>query len=244
MTPIISVGASKGGVGKTTLAYELAAVLDGVLVDLDWDGGGASRMWGFDPGAHRRSPLLDALERGPEGKPPRPRRRPHQPALVPSHPDLASSNVDAGLYADCLEAWARSWTDARCVVVDTHPGACAATDGALQVADLVVVPVVLGQRELDALEGMLDDFAAYRLLLVPTLTPTRPSRRLVDRLRTIAGSRRVAPLISEHRWLRRRVRRSAVTLQPNPGADVRRAAAEFRAVAGVIEEELRAVAAA
>ena len=69
---IITVAAAKGGVGKTTLAYELAAALGGVLVDLDWDAGGATRMWGFDPTRAARAPLLDALERGPEGRPPRP----------------------------------------------------------------------------------------------------------------------------------------------------------------------------
>ena len=36
-THIVTVAAAKGGVGKTTLAYELAAGLGGVLVDLDWD---------------------------------------------------------------------------------------------------------------------------------------------------------------------------------------------------------------
>ena len=68
---IVTVAAAKGGVGKTTLAYELAAALGGVLVDLDWDAGGATRMWGFDPTRAARAPLLDALERGPEGRPPR-----------------------------------------------------------------------------------------------------------------------------------------------------------------------------
>jgi chromosome partitioning protein len=241
MQPIIAVGASKGGVGKTTLAYELASVLGAVLVDLDWDTGGATRMWGYQPSGHR-SPLLDALERGPEGKAPAPRRRANQPLLLPSHPDLASSNVEAQLVADCLEAWADAWPHP--VVVDTHPGACETTDGALQIADLVVVPVVLGQRELDALEGMLRDFAAYRLLLVPTMVPPAAPRRLVERLRALAGSRHVAPPISDHRWMRRRIRRSALTLQPGPGADVRRAAEEFRAVAEAVVEELRAAHAA
>ena len=49
--PVVAVGASKGGVGKSTIAYELAAALGGVLVDLDWDSGGATRMGGYDPGA-------------------------------------------------------------------------------------------------------------------------------------------------------------------------------------------------
>ena len=40
---IITIAAWKGGVGKTELAKELAWLLDGVLVDLDWDAGGATR---------------------------------------------------------------------------------------------------------------------------------------------------------------------------------------------------------
>src|SRR5947209_13712686 len=107
--PIVTVAAAKGGVGKTTLAYELAAALDGVLVDFDWDSGGATRMWGYDPSAYRRAPLLDALEAGPEGKPPTLRNRSHQPTLVPSHGDLAASSIDASLVADCLSAWTAAW---------------------------------------------------------------------------------------------------------------------------------------
>jgi hypothetical protein len=47
MPKIFTVAAAKGGVGKTTLAYELAYLLDAPLVDLDWDAGGASRKWGY-----------------------------------------------------------------------------------------------------------------------------------------------------------------------------------------------------
>src|SRR3954449_11435159 len=47
MTPkIITVWAPKGGVGKTTLAYELAYMLDGPLIDFEWDSGSASYQWG------------------------------------------------------------------------------------------------------------------------------------------------------------------------------------------------------
>ena len=59
---IIVSGAYKGGVGKTTLALELAYLLDAPLVDLDWDKGGATKRWGYVP--TESSPLLDALERG------------------------------------------------------------------------------------------------------------------------------------------------------------------------------------
>lgn len=233
---IITVAAAKGGVGKTTLAYELAARLEGVLVDLDWDAGGATRMWGFDPLSAARAPLLDGLERGPEAKPPRLKRRPHQPALLPAHPDLSASRIDSDLVADCLGAWARAW-DVPYVVVDTHPGANPLTDGAMQAADLVVIPVVLGAREMDALEAILTDFVDYPLLLVPTMIPPVPPKRFVERLAALAGDRvRVAPPISEHRWLRRRLRRAALVSQPNPGVRVRAAAAEFAAVGDLVKE--------
>lgn len=234
----IVVAASKGGVGKTTIAYELAAALAGVLVDLDWDAGGATRMWGLDPAGARRAPLLDALESGPEHAPPRPRRRVNQPLLVPSHPDLAASAIDSDLVADCLEAWAGRW-DAPYVVVDTHPGANPMTDGALAAADLVVIPAVLANREMAALAAMLEDLASFRILVAPTLVPSVPPRRYVDELeRLCAGRHRVAAPIGEHRWLRRRLRRSALVLQPNPGKRVIAAAEEFRALAASVEEAL------
>lgn len=232
---LVTVAAAKGGVGKTTLAYELAAALGGVLVDLDWDAGGATRMWGFQPRDAVRAPLLDALERGPAERAPRVKHRAHQPDLVPSHPDLAASRIERGLVADCLAAWAPAW-DAPYLVCDTHPGANALTDGAIEAADLIVIPVVLGARELAALEAIVEELAEHRLLLVPTMVPALPPRRLVERLAALAGDRlAVAPPISEHRWIRRRLRRAALVRQPNPGARVRAAAAEFRAVAQAVE---------
>jgi chromosome partitioning protein len=227
--------ATKGGVGKTTLAYELAAALDGVLVDLEWDGGSATAMWGYDPGAYRRAPLLDAIESGPAAAPPRPRRRPYRPALVPGHPDLGACIIPDDLMADCLAAWAAAWPT-RYVVVDTHPGANPLTDGAMAVADLVVVPVVLAAREMDGLARMLADWAGYRLLLVPNRVPPVPPRRWVETLTRLAGDTPVAPPISEHRWLARRVRRSALSLQPNPGRAVAKAAVEFADVANFVEK--------
>jgi len=227
---------SEGGVGKTTLAYELAGALEGILVDLDWDAGGATRMWGFDPLSAARAPLLDGLERGPEAAPPRLKRRPNQPALLAAHPDLSASSIDRDLVTDCLLAWASAW-EQEYVVVDTHPGANPLTDGAMQAADLVVIPVVLAAREMDALEAILRDFAEYPLLLVPMMIPAVPPKRFVDRLAALAGDRvRVAPPISEHRWLRRRLRRAALVRQPNPGVRVRAAAAEFQAVADLVKE--------
>ena len=44
---IVTVWAPKGGVGKTTIAYELAYMLDAPLIDLEWDDGSASVQWGL-----------------------------------------------------------------------------------------------------------------------------------------------------------------------------------------------------
>lgn len=233
---VLAVAAAKGGVGKTTLAYELAAALDAVLVDLDWDSGGATRMWGYDVGRYQRAPLLDALERGPDGAAPRPKVGRWQPRLVPTHPDLASTRVDHDLVADCLLAWAGEW-DTDFVVVDTHPGANPLTDGAMAAANLVISPAVLAAREMDALSGMVQDFATYPLAVVPMMVPPVPPRRFVERLAALTnGGIPVTPPISEHRWLRRRLRRAAVTLQPNPGRLVQAAADEYWQVAKAVRE--------
>ena len=236
LVSIITIAAAKGGVGKTTIAYEVAAVLGAVLIDLDWDSGGATRMWGYDPDARRNAPLLDAIEDGPGGRPPRVSVRRNQPDLVPSHRDLAASTLPSDLVADCLGAWQQRWD--RNVVVDSHPGANALTDAAMSVADLVVVPVLLGAREMDALKGMLADFTGYPLLLAPTMVPPIPPRRYVAQLAALAAGIPVAPPVSEHRWIRRRVRRAAITLQPNPGREVLRAAGEFQSLALAIEKHL------
>lgn len=232
---IVTVAASKGGVGKTTLAYELAASLEAVLVDVDWDGGGATRMWGERPGTRRSSPLLDALEK--QDAPPRVRKRAGQPSLVPSSPDLAASRIPSDVVADCLATWAGAWAPSG-VVVDTHPGANELTEGALLAADLVVVPVVLASRELDALESMLEELAEYRLALVPNIVPAVPPARQVERLRSLAtnASVPVLSMVSEHRWLRRRARRRAVVAETAPGVNVAKAAGEYRKVAADVLE--------
>jgi chromosome partitioning protein len=122
--------------------------------------------------------------------------------------------------------------------VDTHPGANELTEGGLLAADIVAVPVVLAGRELDALETMLDELAAYRVVLVPNMVPAVPPARLVERLRALATKADVPVIgmISEHRWLRRRVRRRAVVAEPSPGALVAKAAAEYRAVAAELAQ--------
>ena len=236
MARIITVAAAKGGVGKTTIAYELAAALNGVLVDLDWDQGNATRMWGFNATAFKRSPLLDALEAGPgSGVIPTIRRHARQPALVPGHPDLATMEVPGALVGECLQEWAEAWTEDY-VVVDTHPGMDPLTDGAMSVSDVVVVPVVMKTKEMDALDGMLTEYRNHPLLLAPNMVRTRVAGRWIDRLERVAGSLPIAEPITEYGWIGTRLRRAAITLEPNPGANLRRAADEFRQLAARVAE--------
>ncbi|MBA3487966.1 MAG: hypothetical protein H0T78_00190 [Longispora sp.] len=110
-----------------------------------------------------------------------------------------------------LERWAQEW--GRPAVVDTHPGGVASTYGAVSAAQLVVVPAPLGTRELEALEGMVEELKDYPMLLIPNMVPAVPPEREISWLEDI--SRRsgapVGPAISEYRWLKRRQRRMAIT---------------------------------
>ncbi len=208
---IITVAAWKGGVGKTTLAFELAYQLDAVLVDFDWDRGGATRAWGYRHELYQRAPLLDALE---SGKAPTPLRGgDRKPDLVPSHPDLAVSQPDPEALSDRLGEWASKW--GRRVVCDTHPGGGDATFGAMAVSRVVAVPVVFGTKELDALEGMLQEVPDYPLLLVPNMVRA-PKAKHRSRLRSLATAAGVpvAPPVPWCHWIPERQLRIAITSEP------------------------------
>jgi chromosome partitioning protein len=211
---IIVVAAWKGGVGKTTLAYELAYLFGGVLIDLDWDRGGATVAWGYRPELRSRVALLDALE---SGRVPRPLLGNRKPDLVPSHPDFGPNQPAAEKMADALE----SWRDAlgRVLVVDTHPGGVPSTYGAMAAANVVVVPSVLATKELEALEGMLEEVPDYPLVIAPNMVPSSPPAAELDRFERAvrkAGAV-VAPPISKHEWLRtRKVRLALTSYDPEP----------------------------
>lgn len=227
---VIAVAAEKGGVGKTTISFELATLLDAVLVDLDHHGGGATTMWGYRPERFKRAPLLEALERGPDGRPPTPKSASNRPRLIPSHADLAAIQLSDADVAACLSAWALQW-DTNYVVIDTPPGDNLLADAAISTADLVLVPVPLRSRELDALERMVDLFSAYRLVLVPNMVPRYPPKTFVDRLRKLSEERGdqvdIAPPISEHLVLQRRVLRTAVSAPSRPSRRAEACRAEF-----------------
>jgi len=237
MSSIIVLAANKGGVGKTSLALEIAYALQGILVDLDWDAGGATRAWGYNTEARTRSSLLAALNGS--GKVPQPVHGQGRPALVPSHPLLAEATVTPDEMAEKLTAWAATW-EAPYVVVDTHPGAASLSYGAMAAANLVVVPVVLGNRELDALSGMLAEFKDFRLLLIPNRVPSSPDARQIDRLEELAKEHNVmvGPPIAEYRWLPRRRHRTALGAIKNPGEKPRAALTQIAAVVTAIKESV------
>ena len=126
--PIIAVVSRKGGVGKTTLAYEMAALMSAVLVDLEHEPGGATHRWDPELVETPDERLGRAIRR--PGKAPRPRSRARRPLLVPSDPMLAFPLADTETLAGLLSGWRDQWDD-RTVVIDTHPGACWTTDAAI-----------------------------------------------------------------------------------------------------------------
>jgi chromosome partitioning protein len=232
---IVTVYAGKGGVGKTTISYELAYNLGAVLVDLDWDAGGASGMWGYN--TRERQPRRSLVDSLTADRLPSIVSEERRPDLVPSHPDLAVNQPEPVDMRDRLAKWAAEW-GRPWVVVDTHPGGGAIAFGALAAASVVVMPVVLGMRELDALEGTLDELKGYPTLVVPNKVPPSPPVPLVQRLEGIlaaAGNVPQSDVISFYPWLARRQLRVALTsYDPIPNR-LDRAVEELRAVTTAVE---------
>lgn len=209
---VFSTAQYKGGVGKTLLAYELAYLFGAILVDLDWDRGNASRAWGYKEENRTTSPLLDALERG---RTPRPLvGGPWRPDLVPCSADFGENQPASKTLTDSLLAWAEQFgREYRCpVVVDTHPGAGPATYAAVAASHVVVAPVVLAERPMEATEGLVGELKSYRLLLVPNMVTSSPAERYIKWLQRLAAESfvPVGPAVSEYRWLANRSRRMAV----------------------------------
>jgi len=234
---IATVLAYKGGVGKTTIAYELAWLLGAVLVDLEWDSGSATRQWGYRHEDRVRAPLLDALERG---RTPSPLQGVRKPLLVPGHPDLSALNVAADTITAAIETWAKEWQ--RPVVVDTHPGGFASTLGAAAAANVVVSPTVLATKELEALEGMLAEMADYPMVIVPNKVPAVPPATQLDKLSRLvtAAAAVVSPPVSNYVWLPRRQIRVAVTSYDPVPARIAGLDQELRAVAETVRNYVAA----
>lgn len=236
---IVVVHSRKGGVGKSTLAYELAWLLDAPLVDLDWEGGTVSKRWGYRWQDHARSVVSDAVERGrvPRLLSGRPSNRPD---LVPGHADFKLEQPEADAMADALVEWAGEW-GRDYIVVDTHPGADTATNGALAVAHVVVVPVPMKVMELYGTEATIDELAGYPLVLAPNLVPRSTSPKMLKMLKEIVDrpgvTAQLGPLIPDGgRPVYERTRRMAMTAQSPASKNIAPVTAGLGRLADFVKE--------
>jgi chromosome partitioning protein len=202
---IVTVAAFKGGTGKSRLAKELASALDAVLTDFEWDKGSNTRAWGWREEERQKSPLLEAFR---TGKTPRPLSGGgRKPDLIPAHTDFGLVQPGADDVADALTQWTADLK--RRLVVDTHPGGCGSTFGAMAAARVTVVPVVLGVDELNALEGMLAELSDYPLLLIPYMLDRVPQAWAIARLAELQKrfGVTIGPKVGNYRWIKDRQNR-------------------------------------
>lgn len=218
MTYILAVHSRKGGVGKTTLSMELATALDGILLDLDWDDGGATRSWGYRWEDRVDSPVLQAIE---HDRVPRPLKGHRKAMLVPSHPDYATELPAGDVMGELVLQWAATWGEELgkdWVIVDTHPGSADLTNSMLAIANVVVAPVPLREKEMSATESMVKDLADYPLVLVPYMVPPIAPATMINRLEKIIADTpvQVGPFVPFATAVGRRTKRMSMTAEDRP----------------------------
>jgi chromosome partitioning protein len=226
---IITVGAYKGGVGKTRVSYELAYLLRAPLIDFDYDAGGASGMWGYQSERYAKAPLLDAFltDRTPRplsggGK---------KPDLVPTHPNVGSEliNMTPEVVAERIEKWANEW-GSDYVVIDTHPGYHPMTIGAIAASRLTPVPVTMSIGSVRALAKMVREHSENPIMAIPYRVPNTVPPNSLKMLETIDVE--VGPMVSENRHIDDRTLQIAITAKPR--LRYRQFASEIREVAEAV----------
>lgn len=183
---IIAVYNAKGGVGKTTLAVNLAwasATLSSrrtLLWDLDAQGA-ASFMLGHEPAGKRAQ---DSITR--DADPSKLIKRTAIPRLdvLPADESLRDLDVafhDLGKRNRLAKIAARLALDYERIVIDCPPGLTDTSDQILRAADLVVVPVIpaaLSRRALDVITEHVERKKGPDVTLAPVFS-------MVDRRRAL-----------------------------------------------------------
>lgn len=215
MAKICTFASRKGGVGKSTLAYETAYLLDAVLIDLEWDGGSSTRRWGYRAEDRVRDHMLEALE---HNRSPRPLKGFKKPDLIPGSAQLVDVALSADQWADLLGEWAEA-LDREWLVIDTHPGASPSAHGAMAAANVICSPAGLRTEDLNAVEQLVTEMADYPLAIVPNMVRRIPPAAEVARLSHIVEGTpvQVAPPIPFATPIETRKRRMAITAEdPTP----------------------------
>jgi chromosome partitioning protein len=209
---VITVAGRKGGIGKTTMATELSYLLGGILLDFEWDDGSAAVALGYRRKNYATSPLIEALEK--DRTPRVTKGGPWRPDLVPGDKEFEALQPTSERTADLIERWAEDWRITRGgpVIIDSHPGGSPSSIGAMDIADVIVAPVVMADKEMNALEGMLEEHADAPLLLVPYKTKPSPPDRYIQWLKRLAKDFQVpvTSVVHNHVWVPERSRRMAL----------------------------------